>query len=84
MLRRSGLHGTGRSPRKDQYARGTIARNYEKASTSIILTARLLESLAYQTNDVLQAMQADSGIHLGALQGGRQRQRQQSADADPV
>ena len=34
---------------------------------SIILSVLLLESLAYQVNDVLDAMKADSGISLAAL-----------------
>ena len=37
--------------------------------------ARRLESMAYQTRDVLDAMQKDAGIALGAAQGGRRRGR---------
>lgn len=54
------------APHWDQYARGTIVGITRGVNKYHIIRATL-ESLAYQTNDVLQAMQADSGIHLGAL-----------------
>ena len=54
------------APHWDQYARGTIVGITSGVNKYHIIRATL-ESLAYQTNDVLQAMQADSGIHLGAL-----------------
>ena len=54
------------APHWDQYARGTIVGITRGVNKYHIIRATL-ESLAYQTNDVLQAMQADSGIHLEAL-----------------
>ncbi|MEF9939208.1 MAG: glycerol kinase GlpK [Clostridium sp.] len=54
------------APHWDQYARGTIVGITRGVNKYHIIRATL-ESLAYQTNDVLQAMQADSGIELAAL-----------------
>lgn len=54
------------APHWDQYARGTIVGITRGVNKSHIIRATL-ESLAYQTNDVLQAMKADSGIDLKAL-----------------
>lgn len=54
------------APHWDQYARGTIVGITRGVNKCHIIRATL-ESLAYQTNDVLQAMQADSGIQLNAL-----------------
>ena len=54
------------APHWDQYARGTIVGITRRVNKYHIIRATL-ESLAYQTNDVLQAMQADSGIQLEAL-----------------
>ena len=54
------------APHWDQYARGTIVGITRGVNKYHIIRATL-ESLAYQTNDVLQAMQADSGIQLEAL-----------------
>lgn len=54
------------APHWDQYARGTIVGITRGVNKYHIIRATL-ESLAYQTNDVLQAMQADSGIELEAL-----------------
>ena len=60
-------HFTGLgAPYWDQYARGTIVVLLV-ASISTILSEATLESLAYQVNDVLVAMEADSGIRLAAL-----------------
>ena len=54
------------APHWDQYARGTIVGITRGVNKSHIIRATL-ESLAYQTNDVLNAMRADSGIDLKAL-----------------
>lgn len=54
------------APHWDQYARGTIVGITRGVNKYHIIRATL-ESLAYQTNDVLQAMKADSGIKLAAL-----------------
>ena len=54
------------APYWDQYARGTIVGITRGVNKYHIIRATL-ESLAYQTNDVLKAMEADSGIKLSAL-----------------
>lgn len=54
------------APHWDQYARGTIVGLTRGVNKCHIIRATL-ESLAYQVNDILQAMQADSGINLAAL-----------------
>lgn len=54
------------APHWDQYARGTIVGITRGVNKYHIIRATL-DSLCYQTNDVLQAMKADSGIKLAAL-----------------
>jgi glycerol kinase len=54
------------APHWDQYARGTIVGITRGAKRAHLVRATL-ESLAYQTNDVLKAMEEDSGIRLEAL-----------------
>ena len=54
------------APHWDQYARGTIVGITRGVNKYHIIRATL-ESLAYQTNDVLEAMRADSGIELNSL-----------------
>jgi len=54
------------APYWDQYARGTIVGLTRGVSRAHIIRATL-ESLAYQTNDVLRAMEEDAGIRLSAL-----------------
>jgi len=54
------------APYWDQYARGTIVGLTRGVNKYHIIRATL-ESLAYQVNDVLKAMKADSGIRLEAL-----------------
>ena len=54
------------APHWDQYARGTIVGITRGVNKYHIIRATL-ESLAYQVNDVLEAMKADSGISLAAL-----------------
>ncbi|MBY8033918.1 glycerol kinase GlpK [Vibrio fluvialis] len=54
------------APYWDAYARGTIVGLTRGVNSNHIIRATL-ESIAYQTRDVLDAMQADSGIRLSAL-----------------
>ena len=54
------------APHWDQYARGTIVGITRGVNKYHIIRATL-ESIAYQTYDVLEAMKADSGIELAAL-----------------
>ena len=54
------------APHWDQYARGTITGITRGVNKYHIVRAAL-ESLAYQVNDVITAMEADSGILLSAL-----------------
>jgi glycerol kinase len=54
------------APHWDAYARGTIL-GLTRGSTSAHLARATLESIAYQTADILEAMQADSTIALREL-----------------
>ncbi|MGM9600552.1 MAG: glycerol kinase GlpK [Faecousia sp.] len=54
------------APHWDQYARGTIVGLTRGCNKYHIIRATL-DSLCYQTCDVLKAMEADSGIRLSAL-----------------
>ncbi len=54
------------APHWDQYARGTIVGLTRGVNKYHIIRAAL-ESIAYQVNDVLKAMEADSGIGLSVL-----------------
>ena len=54
------------APHWDQYARGAIVGITRGVNKYHIIRATL-ESMAYQVNDVLQAMRADSGVSLSAL-----------------
>ena len=54
------------APYWDQYARGTIVGLTRGVNKYHVIRATL-ESLAYQVNDVLEAMKTDAGIHLEAL-----------------
>lgn len=54
------------APYWDMYARGTIVGLTRGANRNHIIRAAL-ESICYQTRDVLEAMQDDSGIDLQAL-----------------
>ncbi len=54
------------APHWDQYARGTIVGLTRGVNKYHIIRATL-DSLCYQTGDVLKAMEADSGIRLAAL-----------------
>ena len=54
------------APHWDQYARGTIV-GLTRGVNKYHITRATLESIAYQTNDVLNAMKVDSEIELSAL-----------------
>ncbi|MBO8415868.1 MAG: glycerol kinase GlpK [Proteobacteria bacterium] len=54
------------APHWDQYARGTIV-GITRGVNKCHLIRAVLESLAYQTHDVITAMAADSGIELSSL-----------------
>ena len=54
------------APYWDQYARGTIVGLTRGVNKDHIIRATL-ESVAYQVNDVLESMEADSGISIAAL-----------------
>ena len=54
------------APHWDQYARGAIVGLTRGVNKYHIIRATL-DSLCYQTNDVLTAMKADSGIELSSL-----------------
>ena len=54
------------APHWDQYARGVVVGLTRGCNKYHIIRATL-DSLAYQVNDVLAAMRADSGIELAAL-----------------
>jgi len=54
------------SPHWDAYARGSIS-GLTRGSTSAHIARAALESIAYQTADVLDAMQTDSGINITEL-----------------
>ena len=54
------------APYWDMYARGTMVGLTRGANRNHIIRATL-ESIAYQTRDVIDAMQADSGIELSEL-----------------
>ncbi len=54
------------APHWDQYARGAIVGLTRGVNKYHIIRATM-DSLCYQTNDVLQAMKADSGIELASL-----------------
>ena len=54
------------APYWDMYARGTIVGLTRGANKNHVIRATL-ESMAYQTRDVLEAMQEDSGIELETL-----------------
>ena len=53
------------APYWDQYARGVIV-GLTRGCNKYHIVRATVESLAYQVNDVLQAMKADSGIDLAA------------------
>jgi glycerol kinase len=54
------------APYWDMYARGAIF-GLTRDTTSAEITRATLDSLAYQTKDILEAMQSDSGIKLDQL-----------------
>ncbi|MDR0239689.1 MAG: glycerol kinase GlpK [Deltaproteobacteria bacterium] len=62
------------APHWDPYARGAIL-GISRATTKAHIARATLESIAYQTADVLEAMQDDSGVSLNELRvdGGASR-----------
>src|SRR5215467_3181747 len=54
------------APYWDPYARGTII-GLTRGSTVAHIARATLESMCYQTRDVLEAMTADSGVHVTTL-----------------
>ena len=54
------------APYWDPYARGTITGLTRGVNKYHVIRATV-ESMAYQVSDVVRAMQADSGLHLGLL-----------------
>src|SRR6266487_115499 len=54
------------APYWDSYARGTIA-GLTRGSTAAHIARATLESMCYQTRDVLEAMTADSNVHVKTL-----------------
>jgi glycerol kinase len=54
------------APHWNQYARGTIF-GLTRGSNNAHIARAALDSIAYQTVDVLKAMEADSGIHIKEL-----------------
>lgn len=54
------------APYWDQFARGTIT-GITRGTTSAHIARAALEAIAYQTNDVLKAMESDSGINVTEL-----------------
>lgn len=61
------LVGLG-APYWDPYARGTLI-GLTRGTTKAHVTRAVLESIGYQTRDVVEAMQCDSGIPLRQLRG---------------
>ena len=59
------LTGLG-APHWDQYARGTIV-GLTRGATSAHIARAALEGIAFQTRDVLKAMEADAGIEIKEL-----------------
>src|SRR5690606_10502934 len=54
------------APHWDAYARGTIV-GLSRGSTSAHIARAALESIAFQTVDILKAMEADSGVDIHEL-----------------
>lgn len=54
------------APHWDAYARGAVV-GLTRGVNKYHLIRATLDSITYQTNDVLKAMEADAGIHMGSL-----------------
>ena len=54
------------APHWDAYARGSVL-GLTRGTNKYHIIRATLDSITYQTNDVLRAMEADAGIRLGAL-----------------
>ena len=59
------LVGLG-APHWDPYARGVVV-GIERGTTAAHLARAAVESMAFQTLDVVEAMESDAGVRLGAL-----------------
>ena len=70
------------APYWDAYARGAIVGLTRGVNKYHIIRATL-DSIAYQTNDVLTAMEADLRHQAVRAEGGRRRRRQRLSGADP-
>jgi len=62
------------APHWDPYARGAMV-GITRGTTRAHIARATLEAIAFQTRDVLEAMEAESGVHLSALRadGGASR-----------
>ena len=70
------------SPHWDAYARGTIV-GLTRGTTKAHIARAALEAIAFQTAEVLLAMQRDARQPLRRAARGRRRHRQRPADAVP-
>jgi glycerol kinase len=68
------------APHWDPFARGTIT-GLTRGTTAGHLARAALESIAYQTADVLAAMEADSGLAHCRIAGGWRRDGERRLDA---
>ena len=63
-------------------ARGAIV-GLSRFNTNAHLARATLEAICYQTRDVVEAMEQDSGVHARRAEGRRRRHRQRPVHADP-
>ena len=77
----SAFTGLG-APHWDMYARGTVM-GLTRGTTKAHLCRAVLEGIAYQTADLIAAMERDAGEKICLPAGGRRRQRQRLHDAVP-
>ena len=63
-------------------ARGAIV-GLSRFNTNAHLARATLEAICYQSRDVVEAMEQDSGVAPGRAQGRRRRHRQRPVHADP-
>ena len=64
------------APYWDPYARGAIL-GLTRGTTAAHIARAALESMAYQTRDLVEAMQRDAGLRAGRSEGRRRRGGQQ-------
>ena len=70
------------APHWDQYARGAIS-GISRGTTAAHIARAALEGIAYQTLDIVGAMQRDAGVSLRGTEGRRRGGAQRPADAVP-